>query len=220
MAKTGKDRKRQVVLEFRRSEILSAATKVFGSKGFEGTRMEDIAAEADLAKGTVYVYFHSKDEIYEAVVEQVLAEILALTEQQVALATDFAGRLRAFIAARLSYWQEKQLLYRVLSSLNREVQNRKRSLKWKRQAVDYLTALFSDAAERGEIPKQDFEAAAWALMDMIHGLQERRMIHGLQERRMIHHEHSPEEEVRNLTGFTLRALSYVRAPEEKESSNA
>jgi AcrR family transcriptional regulator len=90
MAKTGKDRKRQVVLEFRRSEILSAATKVFGSKGFEGTRMEDIAAEADLAKGTVYVYFQSKDEIYEAVVEQVLAEILALTELQVALATDFA----------------------------------------------------------------------------------------------------------------------------------
>ncbi len=200
MAKTGKDRKRQVVAEFRRSEILSAATKVFGSKGFEGTRMDDIAAEADLAKGTVYVYFQSKDEIYEAVVEQVVTEIVALTEQQVALATDFAGRLRAYIAVRLSYWREKQSLY-----------NRKLILKCMRQVVDHLTTMFSDAAERGEIPKQDFEAAAWALMDMIRGLQ---------ERRMIHHEHSHEEEVRNLTGFTLRALGYVRAPGEKESSNA
>src|SRR6266567_8671848 len=88
MAKTGKDRKRQVVAEFRRSEILSAATKVFGSKGFEGTRMDDIAEEADLAKGTVYIYFQSKDEIYEAVVEQVVTEIVALTAEQVALATD------------------------------------------------------------------------------------------------------------------------------------
>jgi AcrR family transcriptional regulator len=211
MVKTGKDRKRQVVAEFRRSEILSAATKVFGSKGFEGTRMDDIAAEADLAKGTVYVYFQSKDEIYEAVVEQVVAEILALTEQQVALATDFAGRLRAYIAVRLNYWREKQSLYRVMSSLNREVRNRKLILKCLRQVVDRLTAMFSDAAERGEIPKQDFEAAAWALMDMIRGLQ---------ERRMIHHEHSPEEEVRNLTSFTLKALGYVRVPGEKESSNA
>jgi len=211
MAKTGKDRKRQVIAEFRRSEILSAATKVFGSKGFEGTRMDDIAEEADLAKGTVYIYFQSKDEIYEAVVEQVVTEIAALTAEQVALATDFAGRLQAYISVRLSYWREKQSLYRVMSSLHREVKHRKLILKCLRQVVDHLTALFSDAAERGEIPKQDFEAAAWALMDMIRGLQ---------ERRMIHREHSPEEEVRNLTGFTLRALGYVRVPGEKESSNS
>jgi len=206
MARTVKDRKRQVVVEFRRSEILSAARKVFGSKGFEGTRMDDIAAEADLAKGTVYVYFQSKDEIYEAVVEQVVAEILSLTEQQVALARDFAGRLRAYIAVRLSYWREKQSLYRVISSLSREVQNRKLILRCLRQVVDHLIAMLSDAAERGEIPEQDFEAAAWALMDMIRGLQ---------ERRMIHQEHSPEEEVRNLTGFMLRALGYVDAPRVK-----
>jgi AcrR family transcriptional regulator len=211
MAKMGQDRKRQVVTEFRRSEILNAATKVFGAKGLEGTRMDDIAAEAGVAKATVYVYFRSKDEIYEAVVEQALAQILGLTEKHVASATDFAGRLSAFIAVRISYWREKQTLYRVISSLNREVQNRRRRLKWQRRAVDYLTSMFAAAAERSEIPKQDFEAAAWALMDIIRGIH---------ERKILYQEHSPDQEVRNLTEFALRALGYIRTSRvETESQN-
>jgi hypothetical protein len=132
---------------------------------------------------------------------QALAQILALTEQQVASATDFAGRLSAFIAVRISYWHEKQTLYRVISSLNREVQNRRRRLKWQRQAVDYLTSMFAAAAERGEIPKQHFEAAAWALMHIIRGIH---------ERKILYQEHAPGQEVRNLTEFVLRALGCIR----------
>jgi AcrR family transcriptional regulator len=198
MARTAEDRKRQLVAEFRRGEILDAATRVFGTKGFDGTRVDDIAAEAKLAKATVYAYFDSKDEIYEAAVEQALAEIRLLTEEQVAKAADFPGKLRAFIAVRLSYWHEKQPLYRVISSVNHEMKNRRRRLKWQRVAVDYLLHMFTEAAERGEIPQQDFEAAAWALMDMIRGIH---------ERRIVQQEQSPEEEIRRLTGFTLRALS-------------
>ena len=203
MARTAEDRKRQLVAEFRRAEILTAATRVFGAKGFDGTRVDDIAAEAGLAKATVYAYFNSKDEIYEAAVEQALAEIRVLTEEQVAKAPDFPGRLRAFIAVRLSYWHEKQPLYRVISSVNHEMKNRRRRLKWQRVAVDYLLQMFTEAAVRGEIPQQDFEAAAWALMDMIRGIH---------ERRILQQEHSPEEEIRRLTGFTLRALGSKRAP--------
>lgn len=198
-AKTAEERKRQIVTEFRRGEILEAAAKVFGDKGFEGTRMDDIAAEAGLAKATVYVYFDSKDEIYEATVEQALKEITALTEEQIALAKDFAGRLRAFVTVRLSYWREKHLLYRVISSMNREMLDRKRSLKWRKPAVDDLITLFREAAERKEIPQQNFEAAAWALMDMIRGIH---------ERRIARYEDSPEGEIEQLMGFMLRALGY------------
>jgi AcrR family transcriptional regulator len=203
MARTAEDRKRQLVAEFRRGEILDAATRVFGAKGFDGTRVDDIAAEAGLAKATVYAYFNSKDEIYEAAVEQALAEIRALTEEQVAKAADFPGKLRAFIAVRLSYWHEKLPLYRVISSVNHEMKNRRRRLKWQRVAVDYLLHMFTEAAGRGEIPRQDFEAAAWALMDMIRGIH---------ERKMIQQNHEPEEEISRLAGFTLRALDSKHAP--------
>lgn len=190
-------RKRRIMTEFRRSEILSAATKVFGAKGFDGTRMDDIAAEAGLAKATVYVYFQSKDEIYEEAVGQALAELVMLTEQHVGASADFAGKVKAFITVRLSYWKEKQALYRVISSLNREIPNRRRSLKWQKQTVDYLVAMFSAAAERGEIESRNLEASAWVLMDIIRGIN---------ERRIVNYERPSEEEVDFVTAFMLRGL--------------
>ncbi|WP_446743883.1 TetR/AcrR family transcriptional regulator [Silvibacterium acidisoli] len=202
MAKTIEDKKRQVVTEFRRTEILDAATKIFSEKGVDDSRMDDVAAQAGLAKATVYVYFRSKDEIFEAVVKRALTEIMALTEERVSSAADFAGKVHAFIAVRLEYWREKQELYRVISSLKRDVKDRKRSLRWQRMAVDYLLSLFGEAVKQEEIPEQDVEAAAWALMDMIRGIHERRI---LQPRS------STEEEARYLANFALKAMGAASA---------
>jgi len=53
--------------EQRRSDILDAAEKVFFRKGFGQATMDDIAAGAELSKGTIYLYFKSKEEIYFAI---------------------------------------------------------------------------------------------------------------------------------------------------------
>lgn len=50
--------------EQRRSDILDAAEKVFSKKGYDQATMDDVAAEAELSKGTLYLYFKSKDELY------------------------------------------------------------------------------------------------------------------------------------------------------------
>ncbi|QHS51818.1 TetR/AcrR family transcriptional regulator [Edaphobacter sp. 12200R-103] len=199
MAKKTDERRRQVMTEFRRSEILEAATKVFGAKGYEGTRVDDIAAEAGLAKATVYVYFESKDEIYQETVEQALAELAELTDRHVAAEQDFAGKVRAFISVRISFWKEKQALYHVISSLNREMPNRRRSLNWQKKTVDYLTVMFSTAAERGEIEGRNLEASAWALMDIVRGIN---------ERRIVNYGRSSEEEIDFVTTLVLRALGW------------
>jgi AcrR family transcriptional regulator len=47
----------------RREEILAAAVKVFARKGFTASRIEDVAAEAGIGKGVVYLYFDSRDEL-------------------------------------------------------------------------------------------------------------------------------------------------------------
>lgn len=54
--------------EDRRNEILLAAAKTFFAKGFEGTKMEDIAKAAGIGKGTVYEYFESKQHLFEEMV--------------------------------------------------------------------------------------------------------------------------------------------------------
>ena len=53
--------------EQRRSDILDAAEKLFFSRGIENTTMDDIAEESELSKGTLYLYFKSRDEVYNGI---------------------------------------------------------------------------------------------------------------------------------------------------------
>lgn len=61
-------KKREQLTEFNRNNILDAAKKLFEEKGLSQTTMDDIAKEADYSKSTIYVYFKSKDEIYNHIV--------------------------------------------------------------------------------------------------------------------------------------------------------
>ena len=56
--------------EARRNLILDAAAAVFGAKGFDASRMEDVATEAGIAKGLLYKHFESKDALFEALVDR------------------------------------------------------------------------------------------------------------------------------------------------------
>ncbi|WP_067544908.1 TetR/AcrR family transcriptional regulator [Nocardia crassostreae] len=54
----------------RRQEILAAAVRVFARKGFAASRIDDVAAEAGIAKGSVYLYFDSRDALLDAAFDQ------------------------------------------------------------------------------------------------------------------------------------------------------
>jgi AcrR family transcriptional regulator len=68
--------KQEVVTEFRCAEILEAARKVFAKKGFVDATMDDIAAATGLAKGTLYLYFKSKRDVYMKTLQEGLTELL------------------------------------------------------------------------------------------------------------------------------------------------
>jgi AcrR family transcriptional regulator len=189
--------RKQVIQDFRRSEILAAAAKVFGQKGYDATHMLDIAKAAQLAKGTLYLYFPSKDAIYDDVIKQAMAELSSLTDEHIARENDFAGKLGAFIRVRIAYWHEKQSLYRVILSMNREGRDKKQSLARQRKGVEYLAQLYKAAADGGEIADQDFMSAAWTTMDTIRGIN---------ERRIFAEGTSTEHDSDFLTGFLLNAL--------------
>ena len=55
----------------RKSQILNAAEQVFTKKGFDQSRMDDIAEETGLSKGTLYLYFKSKDDLIVAVLDRI-----------------------------------------------------------------------------------------------------------------------------------------------------
>jgi AcrR family transcriptional regulator len=62
--------RREEYLQERRERILDAAIQVFGRKGFAGANVADIAEAANIGKGTVYLYFKSKEEIFSAILSE------------------------------------------------------------------------------------------------------------------------------------------------------
>jgi len=59
----------------RPAEILDAAFEAFARSGFSGTRLDDVAARAGITKGTIYVYFSGKEELFVAAVKEVTRPI-------------------------------------------------------------------------------------------------------------------------------------------------
>ncbi len=71
----------------RPTQILDAALDVFGEKGLAAARLDDIAKRAGLAKGTIYLYFQNKDELFRAVIRSTLVAELETAETLVAIGT-------------------------------------------------------------------------------------------------------------------------------------
>lgn len=88
--------------EATRKAVLRAAQRHFGSFGYNSVTVDQIAADAEVAKGAIYHHFPTKADLFEAVVQAVAAEILAevqatLVQQRDILTAMFAGH-RAFFA--------------------------------------------------------------------------------------------------------------------------
>lgn len=67
----------RAIVTDKREAILRAAIKVFAGKGFFNSKVADIAGEAGIADGTVYLYFKSKDDILHSIFDRAMAEFIA-----------------------------------------------------------------------------------------------------------------------------------------------
>src|SRR2546423_15506767 len=95
--------KERLSREARRNAILDGAAEVFGAKGFEATRMDDVAKAAGIAKGLLYKHFDSKDALFEALVDRQGREYAA--ELRGALrAADVASKPFDAMRSGLSLW--------------------------------------------------------------------------------------------------------------------
>src|SRR5437667_10975984 len=87
----------------RPEEIVAAALDVFVEHGFAGARLEDVARRAGVTKGTVYLYFKSKEALFKAVVRQTIVPAISQGE---ALAQAFTGSARELLERLVrEYWR-------------------------------------------------------------------------------------------------------------------
>ncbi|MGE0718952.1 MAG: TetR family transcriptional regulator [Alphaproteobacteria bacterium] len=93
----------------RPAEIVAAALDAFAERGYAATRLDDVATRAGISKGTLYLYFQSKEELFKAVIRQTVLPNLAEAEKRLAAAEgptaplliELLGGLTAAAAGRM-----------------------------------------------------------------------------------------------------------------------
>jgi AcrR family transcriptional regulator len=99
--------------ESKRHQILDAAGRAFGQYGFRKTTLADIVREAGVARATVYKHFSSKEEIFQAVIDREVADILVSVRAAVERETNTYDRLRAAITTQNAVLREKVNVFRM-----------------------------------------------------------------------------------------------------------
>ncbi len=81
----------------KRGKILKSAVKVFARKGFYNAKISEIAHQAGVADGTIYLYFKNKDDILICLFEENMGKIIEAFQAKLATTADPADKLRLFI---------------------------------------------------------------------------------------------------------------------------
>lgn len=90
----------------RREEILEAATRLFAERGYADTDTQLLADRLRVGKGTIYRYFASKEELFQAAVDRGMQRLMAAVEARVAGLADPLDRIAAAIHAFLGYYHD------------------------------------------------------------------------------------------------------------------
>jgi AcrR family transcriptional regulator len=168
MAKSKED----VVQEFRVQSIQEAAIRVISRKGMASATMQEIAEEAGVAKGTIYLYFRDRDELVEKTFETAIGELHKRIDAALESDGPFAQRLRAVITAKLAFFNENREFFRLYHTLRMpegsatQQRRQKRTCQPQYRArVDRLAAHLKSAMDAGEVRPLDPKRLALFLIE-------------------------------------------------------
>jgi AcrR family transcriptional regulator len=176
----GKTRK-EVIKEFRTAELLEAARRVFAGKGFHAATVEDIAAAAGVAKGTVYLYYKSKQEVYWAALEHGIKELHKEIQTRLESEETPENKVRAFIEIKIRYFELNRDFFRIYfselgSGLSHHAQLPPHFEQIYLQQARLLEAALQQGIQGRIIREIRTDTAAVAISDLIRGIIVQRLL--------------------------------------------
>ncbi|MCX5894151.1 MAG: TetR/AcrR family transcriptional regulator [Deltaproteobacteria bacterium] len=168
-----KPTKKEIVTEFRTREILAAARRLVQKLGAEAVTMEEIAAAAGVAKGTVYLYFHGKEDLIQALISQVGENMLAGIEAIVAGPGSPPEKIQQVASLLLDYLMRERALFPAYA---RDILRRGRGASpayWQHlqemeeNFVNLVTRLFAAGIESGQFIPADPRLLTFLLRGMV-----------------------------------------------------
>jgi AcrR family transcriptional regulator len=191
--------------------ILDAGRTVFSRDGFEASSVEDVAAEAGIAKGTVYLYFKSKEELYLAVLLRDIKAYAANSRARMEQAPTLRDKIEAYFRARMEYGRANKDFLRIYLTeyagmcAIKPISQEMRTLQL--DNLKHLTGLIKTAIRRGEIRRVPPAALAAKVSDIARGLMERQLLGW------------KEFQVKNEVAFAADLLWHGVSPQDRTPRN-
>ncbi len=145
-----------------RRRLLDAAERVFGEIGFYGASIVKITEAAGVAQGTFYLYFASKQEVFEELVRDLNARVRHAMQEGAARGRDRIEAERLGFRAYFQFTAEHPALYRIIRQAE-FVSPETLRFHYEKITEGYVEGL-REAMARGEVAEGDPEVLAWALM--------------------------------------------------------
>lgn len=150
-------------------QILNAAIELFRDRGFEATRLEDVADKAGVSKATIYLYFESKEDLFYALIRE---KVVPMLEQTIAQADAFQGpaseflRMKAKGVGRLFAHSEQGAILKLVISEARRFPDLSDYYRTEvpERGLENLSKVIRRGIDEGEFRECDTEAAAAAFM--------------------------------------------------------
>jgi len=108
-----RDRRRQKEQEIRRADVLAAASRIFGEKGYDGAQIAEIAQAAEVSLASVYSLFEGKEDIYQAVILSAADSIRQTVRDKIEPIPDPAERLLGLVDSLFDCFEENRDLLRI-----------------------------------------------------------------------------------------------------------
>ena len=164
--------KEEVVQEFRVQSIQDAAMRVIARKGMAAATMQDIAEEAGVAKGTIYLYFRDRDELVEKTFETAITLLITRLEAAMLSEKPFREKMRDALGAKIAFFNENREFFRLYLDLrfpegNAQQQRRHRTKcePQYRHSIAGFVQQIEAAMDAGEIRRVDPQRLALFIVE-------------------------------------------------------
>lgn len=166
--------------EQRRIQILEAAVKVFSEKGISKTKIEDIAKQAEIGKGTIYEYFDSKEDLFLEMVKYSVRNYHERLKGNLLKGNNIKEKITNFLRYHVTFLCENMdLLHMAVESNTVSKEMRYWMMKEREVIFSLLEQVLSEAKRRGEV-KEDLntELAVFSIIGAANQYGTNRLFHG------------------------------------------
>ena len=156
-----------------RENILAVSKELFARLGFKKTAVDDIAKKARVAKGTIYNYFRSKEEIYQDVLQREGKTLIAKMREAMRDQKTPQLKLREMIIAKIKYYKELSLLYEISRQRAEDLLPvvKKELAEIDRQELNVIKEILEEGVSSSVFQAINIPSTAKALVAAVKGLE-------------------------------------------------